>query len=129
MQRAECVIGSRIERIEMDLVAWLEQHQRKSCAEIKGIMSRRNCPDPSASERAQYVRGTFQLAFSLPNAAFRRCWRRIASPSRGEVGVARSVRLRPLASFLHLFPPEQGRGGQPKRVSDDFQKVCCCQLY
>ena len=41
----------------MDLVAWLEQHQRKSLTEIKGIMSHRNCPDPSAFERAQYVRG------------------------------------------------------------------------
>jgi Dihydroorotate dehydrogenase len=46
-----------IQRIEMDLVAWLEQHQRKSLAEIKGIMSQQNCPDPSAFERAQYVRG------------------------------------------------------------------------
>src|SRR5215469_7683646 len=48
---------THIQRIEMELVAWLEQHQRKSLAEIKGIMSQQNCPDPSAFERAQYVRG------------------------------------------------------------------------
>jgi dihydroorotate dehydrogenase (fumarate) len=48
---------THIQRIEMDLVAWLEAHQRKSLSEIKGIMSQQNCPDPSAFERAQYVRG------------------------------------------------------------------------
>jgi dihydroorotate dehydrogenase (fumarate) len=46
-----------IQRIEMDVVAWLEQHKYKSLSEIKGIMSQKNCPDPSAFERAQYVRG------------------------------------------------------------------------
>jgi dihydroorotate dehydrogenase (fumarate) len=46
-----------IQRIEMEIVAWLEEHQYKSLGEIKGIMSQKNCPDPSAFERAQYVRG------------------------------------------------------------------------
>ena len=46
-----------IQRIEMEVVAWLEQHKYKSLSEIKGIMSQKNCPDPSAFERAQYVRG------------------------------------------------------------------------
>ncbi|MEY2483331.1 MAG: hypothetical protein QOK24_1859 [Verrucomicrobiota bacterium] len=46
-----------IQRIEMDMVAWLEQHGHKSLGEIKGLMSQKNCPDPSAFERAQYVRG------------------------------------------------------------------------
>ena len=41
----------------MEVVAWLEQHKYKSLSEIKGIMSQKNCPDPSAFERAQYVRG------------------------------------------------------------------------
>ncbi|PYI91759.1 MAG: dihydroorotate dehydrogenase-like protein [Verrucomicrobia bacterium] len=46
-----------IQRIEMEMVAWLEQHGHKSLDEIKGVMSQKNCPDPSAFERAQYVRG------------------------------------------------------------------------
>lgn len=48
---------THIQRIEMDLIAWLEQHRHKSLRELKGVMSQQNCPDPSAFERAQYVRG------------------------------------------------------------------------
>jgi dihydroorotate dehydrogenase (fumarate) len=47
---------THIQRIEMDLVAWLEQHQHKSLHELRGVMSQQNCPDPSAFERAQYMR-------------------------------------------------------------------------
>src|SRR6478735_3773901 len=57
---------THIQRIEMDLVAWLEQHQRKSLAETKGIMSQQNCPDPSAFERAQYVRGLSSYTSLFP---------------------------------------------------------------
>jgi dihydroorotate dehydrogenase (fumarate) len=46
-----------IQKIEMEIAAWLEKHNYKSLAEIRGIMSQKNCPDPSAFERAQYVRG------------------------------------------------------------------------
>lgn len=46
-----------IQRIEMEIVAWLEQHKYNSLTEIKGIMSQKNCPDPSAFERSQYIRG------------------------------------------------------------------------
>lgn len=57
---------THIQRIEMDLVVWLEQHQHKSLAEIKGIMSQQNCPDPSAFERAQYVRGLSSYTSLFP---------------------------------------------------------------
>jgi dihydroorotate dehydrogenase (fumarate) len=57
---------THIQRIEMDLVAWLEQHQHKSLAGIKGIMSQQNCPDPSAFERAQYVRGLSSCTSLFP---------------------------------------------------------------
>jgi dihydroorotate dehydrogenase (fumarate) len=46
-----------IQRIEMEIVAWLEEHKYDSLSEVKGIMSQKNCADPSAFERAQYVRG------------------------------------------------------------------------
>ena len=48
---------AHIQRIEIDLVAWLEQHHYKSLRELKGVMSQQNCPHPGAFERAQYVRG------------------------------------------------------------------------
>src|SRR6266487_533896 len=48
---------THIQRIEMDLAAWLEAHHHNSLCEFKGIMSQQNCPDPGAFERAQYVRG------------------------------------------------------------------------
>jgi dihydroorotate dehydrogenase (fumarate) len=57
---------THIQRIEMDLVAWLEQHQHKSLAAIKGIMSQQNCSDPSAFERAQYVRGLSSYTSLFP---------------------------------------------------------------
>lgn len=56
-----------IQRIEMDIVAWLEEHKYNSLSEIKGNMSQKNCPDPSAFERAQYVRGlsTYKSLFPI----------------------------------------------------------------
>jgi dihydroorotate dehydrogenase (fumarate) len=48
---------AHIQRIEMEMAAWLEKHGHESLAEIKGVMSQKNCSDPSAFERAQYVRG------------------------------------------------------------------------
>src|SRR6266487_189237 len=45
----------RIQRIETEVAAWLEDHKYSSLSEVKGIMSQQNCPDPSAFERAQYV--------------------------------------------------------------------------
>ena len=57
---------THIQRIEMDLAAWLEQHGRKSLHELKGIMSQQNCPDPSAFERDQYVRGLSSYSSLFP---------------------------------------------------------------
>lgn len=42
--------------IEQDLVTWLELHEYESVQQLKGSLSQRNCPDPSAFERAQYMR-------------------------------------------------------------------------
>jgi len=57
---------THIQRIEMDVSAWLEQHQHKSLRELKGIMSQQHCPDPSAFERAQYVRGLSSYTSLFP---------------------------------------------------------------
>ena len=57
---------THIQRIEMDLVAWLEQHHHESLGELKGVMSQQNCPDPGAFERAQYVRGLSSYTSLFP---------------------------------------------------------------
>ena len=57
---------THIQRIEMDMAAWLQDHGHKSLRELKGIMSQQNCPDPSAFERAQYVRGLSSYTSLFP---------------------------------------------------------------
>jgi dihydroorotate dehydrogenase (fumarate) len=47
--------------IERDLVAWLEEHEYKSVAQLKGSLSQKNCADPSAFERAQYMKAISQF--------------------------------------------------------------------
>jgi dihydroorotate dehydrogenase (fumarate) len=42
--------------IERDLAAWLEEREYESVAQLKGSLSQKNCPAPSAFERAQYMR-------------------------------------------------------------------------
>jgi dihydroorotate dehydrogenase (fumarate) len=42
--------------IERDLLAWMEEHEYDSVAQLKGSLSQKNCADPSAFERAQYMR-------------------------------------------------------------------------
>lgn len=42
--------------IERELKAWMEEHDYESVAQLQGSMSQENCPDPSAFERAQYMR-------------------------------------------------------------------------
>jgi dihydroorotate dehydrogenase (fumarate) len=58
---------SHLQRIEMEMTAWLERHGHKSLGEIKGVMSQKNCADPSAFERAQYVKGlsTYKSLFPI----------------------------------------------------------------
>lgn len=53
----------RLHTIERDLLAWLEEHEYESVAQLRGSMSQRCVRDPAAYERAQYIRtvGTFPL--------------------------------------------------------------------
>jgi dihydroorotate dehydrogenase (fumarate) len=41
--------------IEREMGAWLEEHEYESVSQLKGSLSQKNCPDPSAYERAQYI--------------------------------------------------------------------------
>jgi dihydroorotate dehydrogenase (fumarate) len=42
--------------LEREIREWLEDHEYESIEQIKGIMSQKSCPDPTAFERAQYTR-------------------------------------------------------------------------
>jgi dihydroorotate dehydrogenase (fumarate) len=42
--------------IEEELVTWMRDHEYESVEQLKGSLSHKNCPDPSAFERAQYLR-------------------------------------------------------------------------
>jgi dihydroorotate dehydrogenase (fumarate) len=52
--------------VERDLVAWLEEHEYESVAQLKGSLSQKNCADPSAFERAQYMKAISQYASPSP---------------------------------------------------------------
>jgi dihydroorotate dehydrogenase (fumarate) len=54
----------QISVIERDLVAWMEEHEYASVSQLKGSMSQKNCAEPSAFERAQYMRAISQLSSS-----------------------------------------------------------------
>ena len=50
--------------IEHDLVTWMEQHEYESIEQLKGSMSQKNCKDPGAFERAQYLKAI--SGYTLP---------------------------------------------------------------
>jgi dihydroorotate dehydrogenase (fumarate) len=47
--------------MERGIAEWLEQHEYESVAQMQGSMSQRKYPDPSAFERAQYMRAVKSL--------------------------------------------------------------------
>lgn len=47
---------SHLAEIEKGLVQWMEEHEYDSITQMKGCLSQKNSPDPSAFERAQYMR-------------------------------------------------------------------------
>ena len=46
----------RLRVIEEEMVNWMREHEYESVEQLKGSLSHKNCPDPSAFERAQYMR-------------------------------------------------------------------------
>ena len=50
--------------IERDLVAWMEEHEYESVEQLKGSLSQKNCAEPAAFERAQYMKAL--TGYSLP---------------------------------------------------------------
>ncbi len=53
-----------------EMTAWLEEHEYESVEQMKGSMSRGNCPDPSALERANYMKAltNYTMEYPLPRS-------------------------------------------------------------
>jgi dihydroorotate dehydrogenase (fumarate) len=49
-----------------EVASWLEEHEYDSVEQMKGSMSRGNCPDPSALERANYMRALTNYSTEHP---------------------------------------------------------------
>jgi dihydroorotate dehydrogenase (fumarate) len=60
-----------LHQMEQDLATWLTEHDYESVAQLRGIMSQQNCPDPSEFERVQYMKTlqTYQPHWSIPEGA------------------------------------------------------------
>jgi dihydroorotate dehydrogenase (fumarate) len=54
---------SHLRHVERELREWLEGHEYESIAQMQGSMSQLRCPDPSAFERAQYMRAVKSIEF------------------------------------------------------------------
>lgn len=46
----------QIRVIEQEMRQWMEEHEYESVRQLQGSMSQKHCPNPSAFERAQYMR-------------------------------------------------------------------------
>jgi len=52
LKKGSCHVGNVLDK----LAIWLTQKEHKSIEQLKGSMSRANCPDPSALERVNYMK-------------------------------------------------------------------------
>ena len=54
---------THIRHVERELEDWLQEHEYESIAQMQGGMSQLRCADPSAFERAQYMRAVKSVEF------------------------------------------------------------------
>lgn len=54
---------SHLRHVERGLLEWMETHEYDSVRQMQGSMSQIRCPDPSAFERAQYMRAVKGLQY------------------------------------------------------------------
>jgi dihydroorotate dehydrogenase (fumarate) len=47
---------NHLRHLERELREWMEEHEYESVKQMQGSMSQQRCPDPTAFERAQYMR-------------------------------------------------------------------------
>jgi dihydroorotate dehydrogenase (fumarate) len=54
----------QIASIQSGMVEWLEEHEYESIGQMKGSLSQKNCAEPAAFERAQYMKAL--TSFAMP---------------------------------------------------------------
>lgn len=54
----------QIASIQAGMVDWLEEHEYESISQMKGSLSQKNCAEPAAFERAQYMKAL--TSFAMP---------------------------------------------------------------
>ena len=54
----------QISVVEQDMIAWMQEHEYESVSQLKGSLSQKNCAEPSAFERAQYMKAISQFPIS-----------------------------------------------------------------
>jgi len=54
---------NHLRHVEYELRRWMENHEYDSVQQMQGSMSQLRCPDPSAFERAHYVRAVKDLTY------------------------------------------------------------------
>ncbi len=47
---------NRIQGVEKELIEWMEEHEYDSVEQMQGAMSQKNIKDPTAFERANYMK-------------------------------------------------------------------------
>jgi dihydroorotate dehydrogenase (fumarate) len=52
--------------IESELLAWMQEHEYESVTQMRGALSQKHCEDPSAYERAQYMKALTHYRPALP---------------------------------------------------------------
>jgi len=60
--------NKQIAIIESEMKTWMEQREYESVQQLKGSLSQKNCEDPSAYERAQYMRAISTFPFAAGKA-------------------------------------------------------------
>jgi dihydroorotate dehydrogenase (fumarate) len=60
-----------IRTLLVEIDRWLDEHEYASLEQLKGSMSRRNCPNPSALERANYTQALINYSAQQPTPYIR----------------------------------------------------------
>ena len=60
---------NHVRHVERGVVEWMESHEYDSVHQMQGCMSQIRCPDPSAFERAQYMRAVKDFAYIQSTSA------------------------------------------------------------
>jgi dihydroorotate dehydrogenase (fumarate) len=60
---------NHVRHVERGVIEWMESHEYDSVRQMQGCMSQILCPDPSAFERAQYMRAVRDLGYIQSTSA------------------------------------------------------------